>query len=63
MGDPHLRDPNGHYGKWQFSPGTADSVGAPGAGIAQLPEAEQDYYAWLLWKRDGWSPWECASLV
>lgn len=63
VGDPHLRDPNGHYGKWQFSPSTAYSVGAPGAGIADLSEAQQDYFAWKLWKRDGWGQWECASMV
>jgi hypothetical protein len=63
VGDPHLNDPNGHYGKWQFAPGTAYSVGAPGAGIANLPEAEQDYYAHKLWQRDGWAPWQCAGMV
>lgn len=61
-GNPHLRDPNGHYGKWQFAPATWWGVGGSG-NPADASEAEQDYRAWLLWQRDGWSPWECAHLV
>lgn len=61
-GNPHLSDPNGHYGKWQFAPSTWYSVGGTG-NAAYASEAEQDYRAWLLWKRDGWGQWECASMV
>lgn len=61
-GNPHLRDANGHYGKWQFAPATWWGVGGTG-NPADASEAEQDYRAWLLWKRDGWAPWECAHLV
>lgn len=61
-GDPYLRDPNGHYGKWQFDPETWWSVGGTG-NAADASVSEQDYRAWLLWKREGWAPWECASLV
>lgn len=61
-GDAHLRDPNGHDGKWQFAPSTWYSVGGTG-NAADASEAEQDYRAWLLWKRDGWGQWECAHLV
>lgn len=63
IGNAHLMDPNGHYGKWQFSPSTATSVGAPGADIARLSEERQDFYGWTLWKRDGWGPWECRRLI
>ncbi len=61
-GNPHLSDPNGHYGKWQFAPGTWAGVGGTG-NPAAASESEQDYRAWLLWKQDGWTPWQCASLV
>lgn len=56
----HLRDPNGHDGKWQFAPATWRSVGGSGRAY-DATEAEQDYRAWLLWKRDGWGQWECAG--
>lgn len=59
----HLRDPNGHDGKWQFAPETWRSVGGVGSA-ADATEAEQDFRAWLLWKRDGWWPtWSCAHKV
>lgn len=61
-GDAHLRDPNGHDGKWQFAPTTWYSVGGTG-NPADASEAEQDYRAWVLWKRDGWGQWECAGMV
>lgn len=61
-GNPHLRDPNGHDGKWQFAPATWWSVGGIG-NAADASEAEQDYRAWLLWKRDGWGPWTCHTMV
>lgn len=62
IGDAHLRDPNGHYGKWQFAPPTWRGVGGSG-NPADATEREQDYRAWLLWRRDGWGQWSCASLV
>lgn len=56
----HLRDPNGHDGKWQFAPATWRSVGGTGRAY-DATETEQDYRAWLLWKREGWqSQWTCA---
>lgn len=55
----HLRDPNGHDGKYQFAPSTWQSVGGSGRAY-DATESEQDYRAWLLWKRDGWAPWTCA---
>lgn len=59
-GNPHL---HGTYaGKWQFAWGTWASVGGSG-DPANASESEQDYRAWRLWKRDGWSPWECAGMV
>ncbi len=61
-GNPHLRAANGHYGKWQFALGTWWGVGGTG-NPADASESEQDYRAWLLWQRDGWSPWQCASMV
>lgn len=61
-GDPYLRDPNGHYGKWQFLPETWWSVGGTG-NAADASVSEQDYRAWLLWKREGWAPWQCAGMV
>ncbi len=61
-GNPHLSDPNGHYGKWQFSLQTWQGVGGSG-NPAEATEPEQDYRAWLLWQRDGWGQWECASMV
>jgi hypothetical protein len=61
-GDPYLRDPNGHDGKWQFAPETWASVGGTGSA-ADASVSEQDYRGWLLWKRDGWAPWQCAQIV
>ncbi len=61
-GDPHVRAANGHYGKWQFLPSTWVGVGGSG-NPADATEAEQDYRAWLLWKQNGWAPWECSRLV
>lgn len=55
-------NPSGYYGKWQFAWSTWASVGGAG-NPAAASEAEQDYRAWLLWKRDGWSPWQCAGMV
>lgn len=58
----HNRAANGHYGKWQFAPSTWRSVGGRG-NAADASEREQDYRAWLLWRREGWRPWECASIL
>lgn len=49
-------------GKWQFAWDTWSSVGGAG-DPAQAPVPEQDLRAYLLWKRDGWGPWQCAGLV
>lgn len=62
LGNAHLRDANGHYGKWQFDLGTWRSVGGTG-NPADASEAEQDSRAYLLWKSRGWQPWECAGMV
>jgi len=50
---------NGYYGAYQFSEGTWQSVG--GHGYPQQNSVqEQDYRAYLLWQRSGWSSWGCA---
>ena len=50
---------NGYYGAYQFSEGTWQSVG--GLGYPEQNSArEQDYRAYLLWQRSGWSSWGCA---
>lgn len=60
-GNAHMRD--GMYrGKWQFLASTWRSVGGAG-DPADASETEQDYRAWLLYKRDGWSPWTCAGIM
>jgi hypothetical protein len=61
-GSPHDKNNPNYRGKWQFSWTTWRTVGGVG-DPADASEAEQDYRAWLLWKRDGWGQWECASLV
>lgn len=58
----HLRDPNGHYGKWQFDLGTWRSVGGSG-NPADASEAEQDMRANLLHAQRGEQPWSCAHMV
>ena len=61
-GDAHLNDPNGHYGKWQFSPSTWRSVGGSG-NPADASEGEQDARAYALYSRDGWNQWQCAGIM
>ncbi len=59
-GDPRAINPNGHYGKWQFSQSTWESVGGTGRPD-QASEAEQDKRAAILWNGGkGASHWECA---
>ena len=58
-GNPRAVNPNGHYGKWQFSQSTWESVGGTGRPD-HASEAEQDYRASILWDNgDGASHWEC----
>jgi hypothetical protein len=53
-------NPNGHYGAWQFSQSTWNSVGGTGRPDHATP-AEQDYRASLLWDGGrGASHWACA---
>lgn len=53
-------------GYWQFEWGyhgtsrTWQSVGGRGDPV-QASYAEQTWRAYLLWKRDGWSPWTTAA--
>ncbi|HSK51016.1 MAG TPA: transglycosylase family protein [Solirubrobacterales bacterium] len=56
-GDPTAVSSDGTYrGKYQFHPGTWESVGGSGDPAA-APEAEQDYRAALLYASSGSSPW------
>lgn len=58
-GNPRAVNPNGHYGKWQFSQSTWESVGGTGRPD-QASEAEQDYRASLLWDDGaGAGHWAC----
>lgn len=51
---------NGHYGAWQFSQGTWNSVGGTGRPDQASP-AEQDYRASILWDNGaGAGHWACA---
>lgn len=47
---------NGFYGAYQFTLGTWASVGGTGNPAAASP-AEQDKRAWILYQREGASPW------
>lgn len=47
-----------YFGRWQFRLDTWRSVGGSGNPV-RANELEQDYRAYLLWKRDGWSQWQC----
>ncbi len=58
----HLRDPNGHYGKWQFDLSTWRSVGGTG-NPADASEQEQDARAELLYNERREQPWACARMV
>jgi hypothetical protein len=58
-GNPRAVNPNGHYGKWQFSQSTWESVGGTGRPD-HATEAEQDYRASILWDNgNGAGHWEC----
>ena len=58
-GDPTAVNPNGHYGKWQFSQSTWESVGGSGRPD-QASEAEQDKRASMLWDNgNGSGHWSC----
>jgi hypothetical protein len=58
-GNPRAVNPNGHYGKWQFSQSTWESVGGTGRPD-HASEAEQDYRASILWNNGrGAGNWEC----
>jgi hypothetical protein len=53
---------NGYYGAYQFDLPTWRSVGGTGLPSNASP-AEQDYRALTLYRKRGWQPWECASIV
>ena len=56
-GDPKIVSSSGlYFGKYQFSPGTWESVGGKGLP-SDAPEAEQDYRAALLYERSGPGQW------
>ena len=58
-GNPRAVNPNGHYGKWQFSQSTWESVGGTGRPD-QASEAEQDRRASILWDNgNGAGHWSC----
>ena len=59
-GNPRAVNPNGHYGLYQFSLSTWQSVGGSGNPIDASPE-EQTYRAQLLYERAGPSQWTCGS--
>jgi membrane protein involved in colicin uptake len=61
-GNAYLRDPNGHYGKWQFDYSTWRDVGGSG-NPASASIAEQDARAYRLYLQRGWQPWQCARMV
>jgi hypothetical protein len=56
-GDPKIVSSSGlYYGKYQFSPGTWESVGGKGLP-SEASETEQDYRAALLYTRSGPGQW------
>jgi uncharacterized protein YabE (DUF348 family) len=59
-GNPRAVNPNGHYGLYQFSLSTWQSVGGSGNPIDASPE-EQTYRAQLLYVRAGAGQWSCGS--
>jgi hypothetical protein len=54
-GDYSINTGNGHYGAYQFLLSTWQSVGGRGYPH-QASRREQDYRAWLNWRRNG-SSW------
>jgi len=59
-GDPRAVNPNGHYGLYQFSLSTWQTVGGTGNPVDASPE-EQTYRAQVLYVRAGASQWSCGG--
>lgn len=59
-GNPRAVNPNGHYGLYQFSLSTWQTVGGTGNPIDASPE-EQTYRAQVLYVRAGSGQWSCGS--
>ncbi len=59
-GNPRAVSANGHYGLYQFSLATWQSVGGSGNPIDASPD-EQTYRAQLLYNRAGAGQWSCGS--
>jgi resuscitation-promoting factor RpfB len=59
-GNPRAVNPNGHYGLYQFSLSTWQTVGGSGNPVDASPE-EQTYRAQVLYVRAGSSQWSCGS--
>ena len=59
-GNPRAVNPNGHYGLYQFSLSTWQTVGGTGNPVDASPE-EQTYRAQVLYVRAGSSQWSCGS--
>ncbi len=59
-GNPRAVNPNGHYGLYQFSLSTWQTVGGTGNPVNASPE-EQTYRAQVLYVRAGSSQWSCGS--
>jgi peptidoglycan hydrolase-like protein with peptidoglycan-binding domain len=53
---------NGYYGAYQFDLSTWRSVGGSGYPNQASP-AEQDARALILYRKRGWQPWTCASIL
>jgi peptidoglycan hydrolase-like protein with peptidoglycan-binding domain len=53
---------NDHYGAYQFDLPTWRSVGGSGYPN-KASKAEQDARALILYRRRGWQPWQCASIL
>jgi hypothetical protein len=61
-GDPEIVSSSGlYYGKYQFSPGTWQSVGGKGLP-SEASESEQDFRAALLYERSGPGQWPVCGL-
>ncbi|MGL4173836.1 MAG: ubiquitin-like domain-containing protein [Actinomycetota bacterium] len=59
-GNPRAVNPNGHYGLYQFSLSTWESVGGSGNPIDASPD-EQTARAKILYQRAGAGQWSCGS--
>ena len=53
---------NEHYGAYQFDLATWRSVGGRGYPN-RASKAEQDMRALILYRKRGWQPWQCASML